>query len=92
ATYSAYAEFQQQMEHYWCLRWLEQERCDRVVATVLRENLVRFDHLPIVMRVADLPEQPAGTKVILAVAEIDLWDAELHVRFVEVVPAYPSPP
>lgn len=92
ATYSAYAEFQQQMEHYWCLRWLEQEKRDRVVATVLRENLVRFDHLPIVMRVADLPEQPAGTKVILAVAEIDLWDAQLHVRFVETVPSETSPP
>ncbi|MCS6995645.1 MAG: RNB domain-containing ribonuclease [Casimicrobiaceae bacterium] len=90
ATYSAYAEFQQQMEHYWCLRWLEQEKRERVVATVIRENLVRFDHLPIVMRVADLPEQPAGTKVILAVVEIDLWEPHLSVRFVEAVPADPA--
>ena len=90
ATYSAYADFQQQMEHYWCLRWLQQEQIERVTATVIRENLVRFDELPIVMRVADLPEQAPGAQIVLAIVEVDLWEAQLHVRFVERVQGAPT--
>ena len=43
------------MEHYWCLRWLLQEGVTETVATVIRDNLVRFDRLPLVVRLADLP-------------------------------------
>ncbi|TAG04378.1 MAG: RNB domain-containing ribonuclease [Betaproteobacteria bacterium] len=84
-TYSTYADFQQQMEFYWCARYLEQEKTQRVVATVIRENLVRFDHLPIVRRINDLPHQEPGVKVMLAVAEIDLFEPDIHLRFIEKV-------
>ena len=48
------------MEHYWCLRWLLQENVTETTARVIRENLVRFERLPIVTRVADLPPLRAG--------------------------------
>ena len=86
ATYGAYAEFQQQMEFYWCLRFIQQEGIGKLTARVIRENLVRFDRLPIVQRVNDMASQAPGTQVILAVAEIDLFEPALHLRFIEAVP------
>ena len=81
ATYSHYAEFQERMEHYWCLRWLLQEGVSETTARVIRENLVRFEHLPLVMRVADLPPQPADTVVRIAIGRIDLLAATFECRF-----------
>jgi exoribonuclease-2 len=71
-TTAGYDEHQRAMEHYWCLRWLEQERITQADATVLRENLVRFDGLPLAVRVPSLPELEAGARVRLAIEPPDL--------------------
>ena len=73
-TYARYDEHQRTMENYWCLRWLQQEGVTDVVATVLRENLVRFDGLPLVTRIASLPDLGAGTRVRLEVKSVDLLE------------------
>ena len=80
-TYDAYAEFQRAMERYWCLRWLLQEDAGGVTASVLRENLVRFDELPLVARVPSLPALESGARVELAVANIDLLELTFHCEF-----------
>jgi len=85
ATYSQYAELQTRMEHYWCLRWLLQEEVTETTASVIRENLVRFDHLPLIQRLADLPPQPPDTPVRVAIGRIDLLNATLECRFAGVV-------
>ena len=85
ATYSGYGDFQQQMEFYWCLRYIQQENIAKLTAHVIRENLVRFDRLPMVQRINDMPSQPAGMQVILSVAEVDLFEPALHLRFIETV-------
>ncbi|MFC4160247.1 ribonuclease catalytic domain-containing protein [Chitinimonas lacunae] len=79
-TYNAYADFQAKMERYWCLRWLEQENISEPTATVLKENLVRFDGLPLVARIAGLPELPRGTPVRLQRVGIDYLDLALECR------------
>jgi len=84
-NYDAYAEFQRQMERYWCLRWLIQEEATHITATVIRENLLRFDALPWVMRVVSLPELPPETVVELAVSQIDLLELTLHCEFIRRV-------
>jgi exoribonuclease-2 len=81
-TYAQYAEFQNRMEHYWCLRWLLQERVEVVSATVLRENLARFDALPLVARVADMPPLAPGARVRLAIGRIDLLAGTFETRYV----------
>jgi exoribonuclease-2 len=73
-----YDEHQRAMEHYWCLRWLEQEKVTEVEATVLRENLVRFDRLPLLVRVPSLPELEPGARVRLGVEAPDLIERQVN--------------
>jgi exoribonuclease-2 len=81
ATYSQYAELQDRMERYWCLRWLEQEGVTECTATVFRENLVRFDRLPLVVRLPDMPASAPGACVRVAVSRIDLLGVTLECRY-----------
>jgi exoribonuclease-2 len=71
-TYAAYAGFQEQMERYWCLRWLQLENLGLTTAVVMRDNLVRFTRIPLYVRVPSLPELEAGTGVEIEVSQIDL--------------------
>ena len=80
-AHDAYAEFQRHMERYWCLRWLTQEARTTVTATVIRDDLVRFDELPLVARVPSVPELPADAAVELAISEINMLDLTLHCEF-----------
>jgi exoribonuclease-2 len=81
ATYSSYAEFQSRMEHYWCLRWLLQEGLAETTGTVIRENLVRFDRLPLFVRLPEMPALPPDTPIRIGVTRIDLLDATFESRY-----------
>ncbi len=80
-AYEAYAEFQRNMERYWCLRWLIQEGVATVEAEVLREELARIGHLPLAVRVPSLPPLAPGRRVELAISDIDLIELTLHCEF-----------
>jgi exoribonuclease-2 len=84
-TYAAYAEFQRGMERYWCLRWLQQESQNNVLATVLRDNLVRLEAVPLVLRVPSLPALERGARVVLEIEKLDFLEADARARFVEQV-------
>jgi len=86
STYAQYAEFQSRMEQYWCLRWLIQEHVQETTATVLRENLVRFDALPLMLRVADIPPLAPESRVRLAIGRVDLLEATLEARYAGLAP------
>ncbi len=86
-AYDAYAEFQRNMERYWCLRWIEQENANTLDATVLRDTLVRCDRLPLVLRVPSLHDVRTGDTVRLTVSRLDPWELTLHAEYESVVGA-----
>ena len=85
AQYSAWGEFQSTMERYWCLRWLQQQQISEVTATVLREDLVRFDCAPLVTRIAGLPELERGANIRLAITGYDELSLDVQCRLTEIL-------
>jgi len=84
-THARYDEYQRIMEDYWCLRWLLQEAVSEANAVVLRENLVRFENLPLAVRVPSLPGLVPGTRVRLAVESVDLLERSLACAYRETL-------
>ena len=84
-TYSAYAELQRGMERYWCLRWLRQENVQTIDATVRRENLVKLDHLPVILRVPSAPELKPGQRIRVSIESIDYLTLDLGCRYIETI-------
>jgi len=61
-----------------------------VEATVLRDNLCRFDDLPLVARVPSLPAFASGKRVALAISDIDLLELAFHCEFRREVTLAPA--
>ena len=80
-AYAAYDQFQSKMEHYWCLRWLLQEQVTLSKAQVLRDNLVKFEGIPLYVRVPSLPDLEMGSRVLLEIEGIDLIDNSVKARY-----------
>jgi exoribonuclease-2 len=89
-AYDAYNEFQRRLERYWMLRWLIQENIQEVTANVIREDLVRFDNLPMVTRAPSVMGVAPGSKVRLAISNIDLLDIVFHAEYLETVAPPPD--
>ena len=74
------------MERYWCLRWLQQNDIGEIGATVRREQQVKLDHLPLLLRMPSLPaDVGTGRRVRLAVDSIDLLGPEIGCRYLCVM-------
>ncbi|QGE93230.1 ribonuclease catalytic domain-containing protein [Bordetella holmesii] len=81
AQYAAWADFQNAMERYWCLRWLRQQNISRGVAHVLRDDLVRLGNAPLVTRVGGLPELERGAAVEIDIMGMDELSLEMDCRY-----------
>jgi exoribonuclease-2 len=84
-AYDAYNEFQRGMERYWVLRYFEQQGTTQFAASVIRDDLVRAETLPFVVRVPGMPAQPAKTRVWIGVSDIDFWEASATYTFLGAI-------
>jgi exoribonuclease-2 len=80
-VYEAYAEHQRNLERYWVLRYIAQEAIESSEASVLREELVRIEGLPLVCRAIGLPPAVPGERLRVNFGEADLWEANVLCRY-----------
>lgn len=85
ARYAAYADFQQAMERFWCLRWLQQQGLEETEAVVVREDLVRISHTPMIVRVPGLPLFERGQVLRFAILGYDEVDLRVELRLIEAL-------
>ena len=71
AAYSAYNGYQNGIERYWTLKYLQQNGITELVATAFKDNLVRADELPLVLPATGALGLPRGAKVRIKLGEID---------------------
>ena len=90
AAYSAYADFQSQMERYWCLRWLEQQNVRQVDAIVLKDDVLRLVDIPLVIRLPGMPALARGAQVRLDLLRWDVVDLTIEARLLEVKAVEPA--
>jgi exoribonuclease-2 len=57
---------------------------------VIREDLVRFDNLPLVTRAPSVMGVAPGAKVRLAISDIDLLGIQFHAEYLETVASPPD--
>jgi exoribonuclease II len=90
-THARFDEHQRAMEHYWCLRWLVQERVHAADAVVVREGTARVEGMPLTVRVPSLPDFEPGTRVRLEIGEIDLVERTAACVYRETLDGRPGP-
>jgi exoribonuclease-2 len=79
-AYTAYNAFQNGIERFWTLRWLEQNGVTELEATVMKDGLVRADTLPLVLRATGTESLLRGTRVRVRITgsdllTLDVWGA-----------------
>ncbi|MEO7852265.1 MAG: RNB domain-containing ribonuclease, partial [Rubrivivax sp.] len=78
AAYAAYNDFQNGIERFWTLRWLQQHDVSELDATTMKDGLMRADTLPLVFRATGTETLPRASHVRVRVAGIDLLTLEVH--------------
>lgn len=84
AAYGAYADFQNTMERYWCLRWLSQENRRQQEAVVLKEEILRLAEIPLVIKLPGMTPLARGTQVKLDLLHWDEVDLSVEARVLEI--------
>ena len=83
AAYSAYNAYQNGIERYWTLKYLQQNSIAELTATVIKDNLVRADDLPLVLPATGALGLPRGAKVRIRLGGIDEITLDISSAVIE---------
>ena len=97
ACYSAYGEYQDRLEKYWCLRWIAQDEIPKqVFVRHLKEGMSRVELVPLHLPIPELATHPRMTRAEVSIADVDLLQLTagarvLHIEAPEVPHSDASP-
>jgi exoribonuclease-2 len=83
SAYAAYNGFQNGIERFWTLRYLQQNATTELTATVMKEGLVRADDLPLVFKALGCENLPRGSHVRVRITGMDEMTLDVHAALVE---------
>ena len=83
SAYAAYNGFQNGIERFWTLRWLQQNATTELTATVMKDGLVRADDLPLVFKALGCENLPRGSHVKVRITGLDEMTLDVHATLVE---------
>jgi exoribonuclease-2 len=85
ACYSAYGEYQDRLEKYWCLRWVAQDEVPKqVFVRHLKEGMSRVEPIPLHLPVPELATHPRMTRAEVSIADVDLLQLTAGVRLLYI--------
>jgi exoribonuclease-2 len=83
AAYSAYNGYQSAMERFWTLRYLQQQDRTELVASLVKDNLVRAEDIPLVLPVVGAHGLPRNARVRVKLGAMDLITLDVQGTVVE---------
>jgi len=83
AAYTAYNGFQNGMERFWTLKHLQQAGISELTATLIKDNLVRADSLPLALPVMGAEGLPRGAHVRVRLGAVDEITLEVGGTVIE---------
>ncbi|ASY41296.1 ribonuclease catalytic domain-containing protein [Taylorella equigenitalis] len=81
-VYSDFSLHQNNLEKYWCLRYILQENITEVKATAIRNNIVRFNDLPFVAELSKTYTFEKGQELNLKINSVDLASLSLDANLI----------
>ncbi len=85
SCYQAYAEYQDRLEKYWCLRWLAQDGAPKkLFVRHLKEGMSRLEPIPLHLPIPELATHPRMTRAEVSIADVDLLQLSAGVRVLQI--------
>jgi exoribonuclease-2 len=85
ACYSAYGEYQDRLEKYWCLRWMAQDETPKqVFVRHLKEGMSRVEPIPLHLPVPELATHPRMTRAEVSITDVDFLQLTAGVRVLHI--------